>query len=660
MAAGFSETVVNIAGAGYTGVNPPDTVGDVGLNHYLQMINGSGGALLNIYDKSGALLSGPTAVDSLGTGNCANGLGDPIVLYDEAADRWMMSEFSNAGNEMCVYVSQTADPQGAWHAYQFLAPSFPDYPKYGVWHDAYYVGTNETQTAVYALERDKMLLGEPATMIRRVAADLWGSFDVVVPADFDGTRPPPADAPAYFLRQHDDELLSPGSANNSEDYLEVWAFAADFDTPANSTFSKIADISLAEFSSYFCAAGWFCVEQQGSSTKLDNLREPIMWRVQYRNFGDYQSLVANFVVNGDGAGTAAIRWFELRTDANGGWALYQEGTFAPDSQNYYWMGSAALDQSGNLTLGYSVSGDTLYPSLGYAGRLVADPLGQMGQGAHMIVTGTAPSLSGRWGDYSALGVDPADGCTFWFTSQYMASSVWGTQIASFRFPHCGESSVAADFSPNESLGLLGTTLTRTVVLTNVGDLTGTFDLTTVSEWTSLVSPTSVTLLPNEMASLVLSVTIPLSATNEMTATTALKVTNELGDEQLFTVVTEADLSGDLEWVAPAAFEHVTAGQSISHTNSLVNTSGEAKTFSLQATGNFSATIAPPTVTLASGASALIVVTIDVPLDVSDPSEAVVITATSQDDSSQYESWTYALDVTRLYYYYYPLFFRSED
>ena len=172
----FGTPDINIAGQGYTGVNPPDTVGDVGVDYYIQMINGNSGSLLKVHNKSdGSMAANPIALETLGSGFCASGAGDPIVLYDHLAGRWLLSEFSSSGNRLCVYVSQTGDPlTGGWYNYDFQAPSFPDYPKYAVWPDAYYVGTNESSPAAYALERSQMLVGGAASSQRFTAPDLGG------------------------------------------------------------------------------------------------------------------------------------------------------------------------------------------------------------------------------------------------------------------------------------------------------------------------------------------------------------------------------------------------------------------------------------------------------------------------------------------------------
>ncbi|MBX3061282.1 MAG: hypothetical protein KF770_32905, partial [Anaerolineae bacterium] len=437
----FLTPILNFAGQGFTGVNPPDTEGDVGPNHYIQMINAGGGAVLTIYDKNGVLLAGPTSLDSLGTGSCASGLGDPIVLYDQLADRWLLSEFAASGNHLCVYISATNDPVTTnWFAYDFTTPNFPDYPKYAVWPDAYYVSSNESSPAAYALDRTNMLAGQPATSQRFTAPDLSGfPFQALTPSDHDGATPPPAGSPNYFMRHRDTEVHGAGACTNpaTTDCLEIWAFHVDFDTPANSTFALAQTIEVTNFDSDLCGLVSFsCFPMPGTGTTLDPLREVIMWRLQYRNFGAYETLVGNLVTDVDGTNHGGVRWFELRKSGASPWALYQEGTLAPDI-HHRWMGSSAMDGSGNIALGYSVSSSTVFPSIRYAGRLASDPLGTLPYVEGTIVNGSASNASNRWGDYSAMSVDPADDCTFWYTHMYNVSSTWSTRIATMRFPQCG-------------------------------------------------------------------------------------------------------------------------------------------------------------------------------------------------------------------------------
>ncbi len=436
---GFQTPLLNFNAQGYNGVNPPDPVGDVGPNHYVHLINSAAGTSVVIYGKTGAVLGGPYALDSLATsGACTNGLGDPIVLYDHLADRWLLSEFSGTGNNLCVYISTTPDPLGAWYAYQFTTLEFPDYPKYAVWPDAYYVSTNEAQSAAYAMDRSKMLAGLPASYQRFSIPGLAAFvFNALIPSDLDGTTPPPLGAPNFFMRHRDDEAHNPGSADPSRDFLEIYQFHVDWATPANSTFTGPIAIPVAEFSSALCGYTSFnCIPQPGTSTTLDPIREVIMFRLQYRNFGPYETLVGNFVVDANGADRGGVCWFELRRYAGGAWGLQQEGTVSPDAASR-WLGSIAMDGSGNIALGYSVSSSTVYPSLRYIGRLATDAQGTMPQGEVSLVAGTSANASSRWGDYAAMSVDPVDECTFWFTSLYTTGGHWHTRIGTFKFDACG-------------------------------------------------------------------------------------------------------------------------------------------------------------------------------------------------------------------------------
>jgi hypothetical protein len=441
----FTTPTRNFPGEPYTGVNPPDTVGDVGPNHYIQMVNQSGGTNVLIWDKATPTpnLLANFDLDSLGTGSCASGLGDPIVLYDRFADRWMLSEFSSSGNYMCVYISQTEDPvSGGWYAYGYQAPAFPDYPKYGVWptdanggQGSYIVTTNESGCGVYALDRAAMLTGSPGTYQRFLIPDLPGfPFNAVTPADIDGPNPPPAGSPAIIMRQRDTENHSGPTAPG--DVLEQWTYQVDWVTPANSALTQEPNIDIAEIDSALCGLSAFaCFPQPGTSTTLDPLREVIMNRLQYTHWDDREVLMGNFVTDVDGNDWGGIRWFELEK-VGGAWTLRQEGTYAPDS-DHRWMAASAMDQSGNFAIAYNVSSSTTYPSLRYTGRLFDDPLGVLTETETVIHAGTASNSSNRYGDYSAMNLDPVDDCTFWFTGEDNTSSSWRTQVVSFAFDACG-------------------------------------------------------------------------------------------------------------------------------------------------------------------------------------------------------------------------------
>ena len=471
----FTTPNLNFAGASFTGVNPPDTVGDVGPSHYIQMINSSKGSIVIVYNKSGTMLAGPFNLQSLWTvgGSCASGRGDPIVLYDRLADRWLLSEFAEAGNHLCLYISQTSDPiSGGWFLYDFPTRNFPDYPKYGVWPpDAYYVSTNESSPAVYAFDRINMLKGATATSQRFTATSLAGFlFQALIPADHDGPTAPPAGSPGYFMRHRDDEVHNPDSNDPAKDFLEIWEFHVDWTTPANSSFMQTANIEVDEFDSDLCGLVSFeCFPQPGTSTTLDPIREVIMWRLQYLNFGSHETMVGNFVTDVDDTDHGGIRWFELHKTGGGNWTLHQEGTFAPKDDAHRWNGSIAMNKDGNIALGYSVSSTSVFPSIRYTGRLASDPAGTMTQGETTIIDGSASQTSSkRWGDYSSMNVDPSDDCTFWYTNEYVNSSgQWQAQIASFKFDTCGP---AINLSPSSlsSTQNANETTTQTLNINNTG------------------------------------------------------------------------------------------------------------------------------------------------------------------------------------------------
>ena len=448
----FNTPLINRDGQGNTGVSPPDPSGDVGRDHYIQAINGSGGALYTIYNKgNGTVAAGPFSMEGLGTGVCANALGDPIVMYDELADRWVLTEFSStAGLALCMYVSTTDNPiSTTWNRYTFVMPSFPDYPKYGVWPDAYYVASNESggPRPLYAMDRAKMLSGQPATFQRLTTPRLAGfGFEVILPADITGSDAPPSGAPGIFMRHRDDEVHNPGSNNPTSDFLDMYSLKVDFNTPANTVLTGPSSIAINEFSSDLAGLSTFSVFPQPNGQRIDAVREVIMHRLGYRRFSTHESLIANFVTDVDAADTGGIRWVELRR--TGGitqaWTKYQEGTYALADERGpadRWMGGIAMDSAGNLAMAYSITRQSpaIAPGLRFTGRLASDPLGVMTAGeTELVAGGGSQAGSNRWGDYHDMSVDPVDGCTFWFTGVYVPSASWSTRIASLKHDACGQ------------------------------------------------------------------------------------------------------------------------------------------------------------------------------------------------------------------------------
>jgi hypothetical protein len=425
---------LTINGQGYTSVNPADPCLDVGPNHVIQMINGSSGAYFRVYDKSGNPLGAQTYLDNfvnaIGGITTYSGAGDPIVLYDALANRWVMTEFSASGNRMIVAVSTTADPTGTWYAYSFTAPTFPDYPKYAVWSNMYLITTNETTPAIYALDRTRMLQGLSATAQRfAVPAYPTIGFQATTPITHDGGAAPPAGAPGMFMRMADDAW----SATIPNDRLELWTLSVDFTTPANSVMAGPTLLATDPFDSGLCGYTSFaCIAQPGTTTTLDPLREVIMNRAVYRNFGTHESIACSHVTDVTGTDRAGVRWYELRRTALANpWAIHQQGTYSPDA-NSRWMSSIAINGNGDIGLSYNVSSSTVYPSIRYTGRYASDPLGQMTFAEASIVAGTSRNASNRWGDYNSLDVDPSDQ-SFWGTAKFNTSTSWSTRIFRFSF-----------------------------------------------------------------------------------------------------------------------------------------------------------------------------------------------------------------------------------
>ncbi len=434
-------------GIPFGGGFPPDVVGDVGPDHYIGMVNASRFA---IWGKDGSVIVPITTLSSLwgpsggGASPCSDGDGDPIVQYDELADRWLMTEFDISGNTFCIYVSRSPDPvAGGWFVYDFSAPSFPDYPKYGVWPDGYYVSTFESPfLGIYAFDRVSMLAGLPATFQRFTIPQLNGTSPRVtriLPADHDGSQAPSPGLPNYFARTVD------ATQDNSDpvDRIEIWEYHVDYATPANSTFTNTQDLLPAPFTLLPCLPGIRdCVPQPGTGVLLDALFNRPLRRLGWRVV-EGEAIMAMTQVVDVGGGVAGKRWWELRSGTcavegcagpkGPGWSVFQEGTYSPDSTGRF-MGSVAVNQSGDMALGYSVSDATsVLPGIRVTGRRRDDPLGLMTMNELTIKDGEGVQTANqRWGDYSSMNVDPADGTTFWYTNQIIQpGGLWITWIGEF-------------------------------------------------------------------------------------------------------------------------------------------------------------------------------------------------------------------------------------
>ncbi len=435
-------------------VSPPDPNGVVSSNFYVEMVN----VVFAVYSKTGTRLLGPTPLGDLWSGfsvpDCTDLSGDPVVVYDKQDDRWLLSQFTTRGPTFynCVAISLDGDPTGAYFRYAFTTGvNFPDYPKYGVWSNAYFLSTREfapdnsfAGDGAYALERDKMLEGDPsARMVKFLLAPGITPYltgDGLLPGDIDGTdEQPPGKSAELFV----------GTMNVSAFYgapfdaLNVFQFSLAWSATPTASFTLATQLPVAQFDSLFpCSPGSRnCIPQPGTTNKIDILsyRQRPTFRLAYRNFGTFETWVTNQSVQAS-PGVAGVRWYEIRRVGNQ-ISLYQQGTYAPADGVNRWMGSIAMDKLGNIALGYSVSNATdVFPGIRYTGRLQGDPLGQMTLGEGVLINGSGSQLvSARWGDYTDLTVDPNDDCTFWYVNEYYQVSSargWQTRIGSFKLPGC--------------------------------------------------------------------------------------------------------------------------------------------------------------------------------------------------------------------------------
>lgn len=425
------------------GVNPqraldvPNTTGAAGATQYVQ----GAGDEFAIYDKAtGALISGPLPGNTfwIGLGGpCENGPYDdgPIVQYDKLAARWVMSRSVNKGssasNVQCVAVSTTSDATGTYYQYEFdffKTTTIMSFTRLTVWPDAYYFwseledNTGDAGGWACALDRTSMLGGLTATSVCfNVDTVQLGLF---VPADLDGTVPPAAGTPNFFI-----------NLNFAASSLDLYKFHVDFSNTANSTFTGPTSIHVKPWT--LACKLLACITQPSPGALLDSYSLYPMYRLAYRNFGGVDTLVFNHTID-RGDGVAAIRWYQIQNLSSTP-KITQQGTFASSGSAHLWIGSIAMDKNGDIALGFNLSSSTRKPSILYTGRVPSDPPGRM-EPAKTIITGTGvETVIGSWGTISDMAVDPVDDCTFWYTNEYMKQDgfdSWNTRIASFRFNAC--------------------------------------------------------------------------------------------------------------------------------------------------------------------------------------------------------------------------------
>ena len=420
-------------GSDQSGAVPPDPVGAIGNDHYIQMVNG-GGSVILVTDKDGNTISGPFSSNGFWGSVNSSGAGDPMILWDQLAERWFLLELGSDFTSMLLAISDTDDPAGEYTAYKIVAPGLPDYPKIAIWPSGYYVTTNEftdNEIPTYVIDRAGMLAGDLDLNFQRVLGmpkfGNTNAFQVASAVHWAGDTEPPADSPMMAIRIHDDAWGA------GDDRIEIFEFIPDFDNPNNTIVNGPIQIPTTPFDADLCPGGsiFDCIDQP-SGQSMSALQQVIMYRPQYRNFGTHEAVVLNFSVDVTGGNQAGVRWMELRKTEDQDWFIYQEGTYAPDNRSRF-MGAIAMDGGGNIALGYTlIGGNATFPTSAITGRRASDPLGEMSLGELVIGEGASWNGSQRWGDYAAMTVDPTDQTTFWFTNEYAGTGGnWKTKITSF-------------------------------------------------------------------------------------------------------------------------------------------------------------------------------------------------------------------------------------
>ncbi len=417
---------------------PPDPTGAAGIEYYVQAINSQ----YRVYKKDGTTVSGGGPF-TLGSLLYSTNDGDPIVLYDKYADRWFISQFKTSGNKVLIAISQTSDPLGSYYTYQFTSPQFPDYLKFSIWSDGYYMTSNQSSQKVFVFERDSMLAGVSTSrsLYKTYSPPDAGYFFCPLPGDADGQLPP-AGTPCPIFSYEDD-----GWGSNYTDRINVYEMAVTWGTTPAATITLAAQLPTAAFDASY-NSNWNDISQPGTSGKLDGIGGVFTFRAQYRRWTGYNSVVLNHVVKATTTQIRGIRWYELRENATTGvWSIYQQGTYSPDN-NHRWVGSIAMDDNGSIGLAFAISSSAIYPSIRVTGREPGDSLGIMTFKEWEPATGSSSqSYPNRFGDYSHTSLDPSDGKIFWHTGEYLYNNKIGTRVFSWSIPR---SNVSVDNFKSEA------------------------------------------------------------------------------------------------------------------------------------------------------------------------------------------------------------------
>jgi hypothetical protein len=634
-------TTNNFAGIGsgnysITGV-PPDPNAAVGSTQIVEIVN----TAYAVYSKTGTTVLAPTNSNNLWSGfggfcQSAND-GDATVAWDTLSSRWIVQQFANVTSASgpyyeCVAVSTSADATGSYNRYSYQFSTFPDYPKLSVWPDAYYTTYNMFTAAgsfidaeVCAMNRTNMLTGAAATQQCFTTSSAYGG---ILASSLDGATAPPSGEPNL--------VVGLGTTSTT---LAYWKFHVDWTTTSNSTFTGPSTMTVASYST--ACGGGTCIPQGGDTQQLDSLADRVMYRLAYRNFGGYESLVLNHAVTaGSGVG---VRWYEFRL-SGGNPTVYQQGTYAPDS-TFRWMGSIAEDKVGNIALGYSQSSSSTNPSIRFTGRLAGDALGTMTQGETTVITGGGSQTSySRWGDYTSMQVDPADNCAFWYTDEYIPSNGnfnWNTRIASFQLPNCATTTTGFSISDSPSSGsvTVGGSTTSTITVTE----TGTAQTVNLSASglptgaTASFSPASLSASGTSTMTIATS-----SSTPTGTSTITVTGTGTSGTHTTtYSLTVNPVASNDFSLSLSPASGSVVQGSAATSTVSTAVTSGSAQTVTLSASGlptGATASFSPASVT-AGGSSTLTISTAS-----TTPVGSYTVTVTGTGTSATHTA-SYALTVT---------------
>ncbi len=457
---------VNWAGQTASGFRPYDPSGAAGPNHYVQMINST---TFKVYDKTSGTVLLTATLGNLWTPATANA-GDPIVMYDKAADRWFLAQFGS-GNQIYIAISTTANPTGSYYTYTYVSPAFPDYLKFSTWADGYYMTSNQSPQKVFAFERAAMLIGTPTakSVYTNFSPPTGGGFFCPLPADAgDGTLP--AIGTPCPIMSYSDNAWGGGNI----DAIQMYNMAVNW-VPAvpTATITFVSAVPTAAFDASYESSWNNCV-QPGTTQKLDAIGGVLMYRAQWKSWPTHNSMVLNWSVNITTGVQRSIKWAELRQDLGTGvWSVYQDGIYTPDASTR-WMGSIAMDNNGSIGLSYIKSDATsIFPGLYWTGRRTCDPLGTLPLTETLIVAGTGfQTGTNRVGDYAHTCLDP-DGVTFWSTSEYFGgtsgSSVARTQIFSYTINPCGtDAAVTIAVTSGSNPTCAGSSMTFTALPVNGG------------------------------------------------------------------------------------------------------------------------------------------------------------------------------------------------